>query len=161
MEEWRKDETAAMRDLRYKLNPRPDDVRLVNEVHCVKGKKALIHLKTMDVIHSFFLPQMRLKQDALPGKTVLVWFEPIDANCEKTTSGWRDGRRKDAKKGWVDDPAYVWELACAEYCGSRHSLMRGKVFVHETQADFEDWLRFAEERQHVATEEPTGVPAPK
>ena len=101
----------------------------------------LIYLKTQDVIHSFFLPHMRLKQDALPGKTILVWFEPIDANCEKVGDVWRDGRRKDERKGWVDDPAFVWELACAEYCGSRHSLMRGKLFVHPTKDDFLAWLR--------------------
>src|SRR5262249_33946510 len=58
--EWRRDDHAALRDLRNRMSPRPDDVRLVNEVHCVKDQRVLIHLKTLDVIHSFFLPHMRL-----------------------------------------------------------------------------------------------------
>jgi cytochrome c oxidase subunit 2 len=148
MAEWNADHGDAMKDVRSKLSPRPDDVRLVNEIHCVKGKMLWIHLRTQDVIHSFFLPHMRLKQDALPGKTILVWFQPTDANCEKVGNDWVDGRRHDAKKGWVKDSEYVWELACAEYCGSRHSLMRGKVFVHETQEDYNDWLKSASSYAH-------------
>jgi cytochrome c oxidase subunit 2 len=150
MKEWKTDGKNALRDLRGKLSPRPDDVRLVNEVHAVKGKRLLIHLKTQDVLHSFFLPHMRLKQDALPGKTILIWFQPTDANCEKIGGAWKDGRRKDSAKGWIDDPEFVWELACAEFCGSRHSLMRGKLYVHETQADFDDWLKSAQEAQRYA-----------
>jgi len=146
MAEWDKDNQAAMRDLRMKLPPRPDDVRLVNELHAVKGQRTLIHLKTQDVLHSFFLPQMRLKQDAMPGRTLLIWFEPTDANCERVGDDWKDGRRRDTKKGWVDDPTYIWELACTEFCGSRHSLMRGKLYVHEDRSDFEAWLNVASAR---------------
>ena len=51
-----------------------DDVHVVNEVHTWKGANVKIYLKTHDVIHSFFLPNLRLKQDALPGKTIPVWF---------------------------------------------------------------------------------------
>jgi cytochrome c oxidase subunit 2 len=144
MNEW-KQRSSVVQDIRMKLPPRPDDVRLVNEIHVVKGQKALVHLRTTDVIHSFFLPQMRLKQDALPGKTIPVWFEATEANCIKRDGVWVDGYRFDGgKKDWIKDGNYVWELACAEFCGARHSLMRGKVFVHETRADFEDWLKSAE-----------------
>ena len=52
-----------------------DDLRLVNDLHFVKGKPALIYLKSMDVLHSFFLPQFRIKQDAVPGLTIPVWFD--------------------------------------------------------------------------------------
>lgn len=152
--EWRADDKAAMRDLRLRLAPRQDDVRLVNEVHAVKGQRLLIHLRTQDVLHSFFLPQMRLKQDAMPGRTILIWFEPTDANCERVGDEWKDGRRKDPKKGWVDDSTYIWELACTEYCGSRHSLMRGKLFVHDTQEDFDAWLKLASQRGSAKSEEP-------
>src|SRR5262245_38884570 len=108
MEEWRTKSGSALDDLHHRLSQRPDDVRLVNEVQAVKNQRMLIYLKTQDVLHSFFLPHMRLKQDALPGKTILVWFEPTDANCERVGDVWRDGRRKDAQKGWVDDPGFVW-----------------------------------------------------
>jgi len=151
MKEW-EDRPAAMKDVRLKVPPRPDDVRLVNEVHCVKGQKTLVHLKTQDVIHSFFLPHMRLKQDALPGKTIPVWFQAEEANCHKEGTEWQDGSRHDAAKGWVKDHKYIWELACAEYCGSRHSLMRGKLYVHESQDDFNDWLKTAETAQKKTSE---------
>ncbi|MCX7700833.1 MAG: cytochrome c oxidase subunit II [Gemmataceae bacterium] len=149
LEVWKRDPKSALTDLRRKLTPQPDDVRLVNELHAVKGERLLIHLKTLDVIHSLFLPQMRLKQDALPGKTILAWFEPTEANCQRVGDVWRDGVRKDAKGNWVWDPSYVWEIACTEFCGSRHSLMRGKLFVHETREDFEAWLKVAAAKQRV------------
>src|SRR5579859_2877000 len=59
-----------------------DDIDLPNELHTWKGAKVKIYLKTEDVIHSFFLPQLRLKQDALPGKTIPIWFEVTEANVE-------------------------------------------------------------------------------
>ena len=49
-----------------KLNT-PDDLFTVNDLHFVKNRTALIYLKSSDVLHSFFLPQMRIKQDAVPG----------------------------------------------------------------------------------------------
>ena len=147
LKEW-SDPANARKDFRMKMPARPDDVRRVNEVHCVKGKKMLVHLRTQDVIHSFFLPQLRLKQDALPGKTIPVWFQVEEANCVKENGVWKDGMRYDEeKKTWEKEPRNIWELACAEYCGARHSLMRGKLFVHATQEDFEDWLKTVETEQ--------------
>jgi len=153
LREWDKDRDIAMKDVRLKLPARPDDVRRTNEIHCVKGQKVLVHLKTLDVLHSFFLPQMRLKQDALPGRTMPVWFEATEANCVKQNGVWKDGLRyNEAKTSWVKDDTYIWELACAEFCGSRHSLMRGKVYVHADQKDFEDWLATAEREGHATTD---------
>jgi heme/copper-type cytochrome/quinol oxidase subunit 2 len=43
----------------------------------------------------------------------------------------------------------IWELACAEFCGARHSLMRGKLYVHETKQDYLDWLKQAEADQNL------------
>ena len=151
MGEW-KDHAEALRDVRSKMSPRPDDIRLANEIHCVKNQKVMIHLKTQDVIHSLFLPQLRLKQDALPGKTIPVWFQATEANCRFQNGEWHDGLRKDEAKGvWVKDHDYIWEIACAEFCGSRHSLMRGKLFVHETQEDFDHWLKAAETASRQST----------
>jgi cytochrome c oxidase subunit II len=97
----------------------PDDLILVNDLHFVKSnpdtvKMALIYLKSSDVLHSFFLPQMRIKQDAVPGLTIPVWFD-----CDR---------------------AGKYELVCAELCGWGHYKMRGNVTVHETQAEFEEWM---------------------
>jgi cytochrome c oxidase subunit II len=91
-----------------------DDLIVVNDLHFVKNKQALIYLKSSDVLHSFFLPQMRIKQDAVPGITIPVWFD-----CN--TGG-------------------DYDLACAELCGWGHYKMRGRVTVHETEADLQQWI---------------------
>jgi cytochrome c oxidase subunit 2 len=65
-----------------------DDVHVVNEIHVwaktpERGARVLVHLTTRDVIHSFYLPNLRLKQDALPGKVIPVWFEATEPNTKK------------------------------------------------------------------------------
>jgi cytochrome c oxidase subunit 2 len=90
-----------------------DDLFAVNDFHFVKDKPTLIHLKSSDVLHSFYLPEMRIKQDAVPGMTIPVWFDA--------------------------DTAGDYELVCAELCGWGHYKMRGKVVVHETEAEFRKW----------------------
>jgi cytochrome c oxidase subunit 2 len=105
-----------------KLNT-ADDLITVNDLHFVKEQTALIYLKSSDVIHSFFLPQMRIKQDAVPGLTIPVWFDA--------------------------DTAGQYELVCAELCGWGHYKMRGNVTVHNTDAEFQEWLdkKLAEQNQ--------------
>ena len=75
----------------------------------------MIHLQAKDVLHSFFLPQLRIKQDAVPGLKISVWFDA--------------------------DQAGHYELVCAELCGWGHGRMRANVTVHETQAEFDEWLK--------------------
>ena len=91
-----------------------DDLHLINDLHVVKNEKTLIRLVSKDVIHSFFLPQMRIKQDAVPGLKINVWFDA--------------------------DQAGKYDLVCAELCGWGHGRMRGVVTVHETRAELEEWL---------------------
>jgi cytochrome c oxidase subunit 2 len=91
-----------------------DDLFTVNDLHFVKNKQALIYLKSSDVLHSFYLPILRIKQDAVPGLTIPVWFDA--------------------------DTAGSYELVCAELCGWGHYKMRGKVTVHETEAEFQKWV---------------------
>src|SRR5262249_28337948 len=120
-------------------NRHADDIHGVNEIHVYKNVKVKVYLKTRDVIHSFYLPNLRLKQDALPGKTIPVWFEvndyntiPVDKNGKRVKPGdkmpidhWVDGFDEndpekygvDAKTGKYSHPEQVWELACAELCG--------------------------------------------
>jgi cytochrome c oxidase subunit 2 len=152
MTEWEQDPSKAGD---FAANPHLDDVLMPNDLHIWKGtqdkpNRVLVHLRTLDVIHSFFLPHLRLKQDALPGKTIPVWFAVTDHNVEY-----------DAKSGrWVEiggldsvgkakDPEKVWELACAEFCGVRHSMMRGKLFVHKDKEDYLKWLQKAEADQNA------------
>lgn len=130
----------------FARNPHADDVHGVNELHVIKDHPVLIHLGTRDVIHSFNLPHMRVKQDALPGKTLKVWFTPTKANTRKNDTGrWEDGYNPVTKQ---PDHHHVWDLACAELCGWGHYRMVGRLYVHETREDYLDWLADAELRQN-------------
>jgi cytochrome c oxidase subunit II len=136
--------------------PEFDDVHLANELHTWKGGKVKILLKSTDVIHSFFLPNLRLKQDALPGKTIPMWFECNDWNAKfDPTTGQTTYRP--LEKG-EHDPRH-WEIACAELCGGGHYRMRGRLYVYETKADYEAWLKYSKDQQSSRQTSPT-KPAP-
>ncbi len=123
-----------------------DDLHIGNEVHTWKGAQTRIYLKTRDVLHSFFLPNMRLKQDAVPGKTIPVWFQPTEANGEFKDGKWVYDKDEGGKEK-------VWELACAELCGWGHYKMQGHLYVHKDKASYEAWLQHALEKQNVRTRE--------
>jgi cytochrome c oxidase subunit II len=90
-----------------------DDIVTLNQLHFPVGRAVVVSLHSKDVIHSFFLPEFRVKQDAVPGMTTRIWFEAT-----------RVGH---------------WEIACAELCGLGHFRMKGFVTV-ETPEEFERWL---------------------
>ncbi|MSP41566.1 MAG: cytochrome c oxidase subunit II [Deltaproteobacteria bacterium] len=92
-----------------------DDVKFDNDIHVPVNKPIRVQLSAKDVIHSFFLPNLRLKQDAVPGRTILVWFEAT-----------KPGK---------------YELPCAELCGFGHSGMKGWLYVHSV----DDYKKWAEE----------------
>ena len=89
-----------------------DDKTLLDEMHVPVNKVVHVHLRSQDVIHSFFVPQFRMKQDAVPGREIVQWFEV-------------------AKPG-------KYELPCAELCGFGHSGMRGWIYVHSPE-DYQKW----------------------
>ena len=130
-----------------------DDLHVVNEVHTWKGANVKLFLKTRDVLHSFFLPNLRIKQDALPGKTIPVWFNATQANCQEVDGLWLSGYRyDDSSQKWEKDKEYVWELACAELCGWGHYKMKGRLTV-ESREKFDKWLE-EKYRQQTATQDP-------
>ncbi len=90
-----------------------DDIFLVNQLYLPVGQPVHLWIRSKDVIHSFFLPNFRVKQDAVPGMTIDIWFTP-------TKTG-------------------TYELACAEHCGLGHYRMRGFVFV-QTPEEFAETL---------------------
>jgi cytochrome c oxidase subunit 2 len=106
----------------------PDDIHVVNDLHLPVNEDILIELKSMDVLHSFFLPQMRIKQDAVPGMRIPVWFRVT-----------RQG---------------VYDLVCAELCGWGHYKMKGRVTV-EPRAKFEEWLQTRYSEQEATQETQT------
>jgi cytochrome c oxidase subunit 2 len=127
--------------------PQFDDVHVVNELHVIKDWPIVVHLTTRDVIHSFNLPHFRVKQDALPGREIPLWFTPIKANTVRGDDGrWRHGVDPVSKKA---ERELEWDLPCAELCGWGHYRMIGKVYVHGTEGDFLDWLGSIEQQQAV------------
>lgn len=90
-----------------------DDFVTRNELHFPVGQPVRVTLTAEDVIHSFFLPEFRVKQDVVPGMETYVWFEAT-----------RTGE---------------FTLGCAELCGLGHYRMRGTVFVH-TPEEFQQWM---------------------
>lgn len=85
------------------------------ELHLVAGRPAALELASTDVIHSLFVPEFRLKQDAVPGRITRMVFTP-------TLAG-------------------TFPIVCAEYCGTNHSRMGAVAVVHPDQPSFDAWAR--------------------
>jgi cytochrome c oxidase subunit 2 len=90
-----------------------DDFTVRNQLHVIVNQPTAVELTSEDVIHSFFVPEWRLKQDAVPGMQITAWFEA-------TKTG-------------------EFELGCAELCGMGHYRMRARVFVH-TPDEYKAWV---------------------
>jgi len=107
--------------------PGSDDVESVNELHVPVGEKMVFHLRSFDVLHSFFVPDFRVKQDAVPGLVIPLWFQVLENQLE-SGQAYKD-----------------YDLLCAELCGWGHFKMQGKVRVH-TADGFREWLRETEQK---------------
>ncbi len=116
-----------------------DDVTTVNQLYLPVGKPVIVHLSSKDVIHSFGLPEMRIKQDAVPGIVIPVWWKPTVTTAEM--------RQRLGK------PEFVYEIACAQLCGISHASMRGFVTIQEP-AEFQAWMD-----EQVAAQASTGEDA--
>lgn len=90
-----------------------DDITTINQLHLPVNQTVLVRLTSKDVIHSFFVPQFRMKQDAVPGMMGRLWV-----SATKTGN---------------------YEIACAELCGLGHYRMRGFLIVESAEA-FQAWL---------------------
>jgi cytochrome c oxidase subunit 2 len=104
-----------------------DDVVTLNQLHLPVNHKILIYLTSKDVIHSFFLPQMRVKQDAIPGMSIPIWFEPN-----------RVTPPENSLPGCAVKQT-CWEIACAQLCGLTHYRMRG-FYQIDDEAGYQKWL---------------------
>jgi cytochrome c oxidase subunit 2 len=91
-----------------------DDFMKIDSLHLVVNRDYVIDLTARDVVHSFFVPAFRIKQDLVPGMDIKMWIRP-------TRTG-------------------VFELACAELCGLGHYRMRGVVYVQQPK-DYAAWLQ--------------------
>ena len=91
-----------------------DDKTFDNEIHAPVGKPVRLILRAQDVIHSLYMPNLRFKQDAVPGREIPAWFNAT-----------KPGK---------------YEIPCAELCGFGHSGMRGWLFVH-TPEEYAKWVK--------------------
>lgn len=91
----------------------PDGTRSLNEIHIPVDKPVRFVMTSTDVLHDFYVPDMRVKHDVVPNRYTQIWFTPTVVGEHVST--------------------------CAEYCGKGHSDMKAKVFV-DTQAKFDEWM---------------------
>ena len=101
-----------------------DDITTINQLNLPVDRPVLVHLSSKDVIHSFGLYEMRVKQDAIPGMTIPVWFIPN-----------RVGE---------------YEIACSQLCGLGHFRMRGFITI-QNAADYQKWYDDQEKELRPAT----------
>lgn len=94
--------------------PAQDDVIINGPLHLPINRPVLVEIRSKDVLHSFFVPEFRVKMDAVPGLVTRIWFTPT-------------------KKGTFD-------VLCAELCGIAHFQMKSKIIV-EAAEDFQQWLQ--------------------
>jgi cytochrome c oxidase subunit 2 len=103
-----------------------DDFTNSSELHIPKGKPVLLKIRARDVLHSVFIPHMRVKMDAVPGMPTKFWFI-----ADKSTAD---------MKAELGNPDFKYEIACTEVCGRSHFAMR-LILVVDEPADYEKWKK--------------------
>lgn len=91
----------------------PDDLISTSDFYVPVNKKILVQLESLDVIHSFWVPSLRLKQDVVPGRRILAWFDTFKTGA--------------------------YDIGCSQLCGVAHGNMRGELHV-VSDTEFSDWL---------------------
>lgn len=107
-----------------------DDITTLNQLHFPVNKPVLAELSSKDVIHSFFIPVLRVKQDAIPGMKIPMW--------------------------WQASKTGQFEIACAQLCGNSHATMKGFVSI-DTPEEYAAWVA---EREKELAPPPPPEPAP-
>ncbi|HHC73281.1 MAG TPA: cytochrome c oxidase subunit II [Thiotrichales bacterium] len=107
----------------------PNGVRTFNELRVPAGKPILLRMTSRDTIHSHWIPDFRVKEDSMPGRTTYLWFQPKEVGEHVVT--------------------------CAEYCGHLHSRMTGKLIVMAPE-EFDQWYNEAATRIQTASSEQKG-----
>jgi len=103
----------------------PEGKKEINELHLPLGQPVRLTMTSQDVIHSFYVPAFRVKQDVLPGRYTSLWFKPEQVG--------------------------TYHLFCAEYCGTKHSGMIGSVVVMDP-VDYQRWLQEGAVTESMASE---------
>jgi cytochrome c oxidase subunit II len=111
-----------------------DDFVSTSELHVPVNKPVLLKIRARDVLHSVFIPHMRVKMDAVPGMPTKFWFVP-----DKTTAQMRSE---------LTNPNFDYEIACTEICGRGHFAMKLRLIV-EDEASYRKWC--AEQKTFLET----------
>jgi cytochrome c oxidase subunit 2 len=114
--------TVVGRQWMWKIQ-HPTGQREINELHVPLGQPVKMTMTSQDVIHSFFIPAFRVKQDVVPGMYSQLWFQATETG--------------------------TFHLFCAEYCGTEHSRMIGSVIVMDPK-DYEAWLTSGSTQESMA-----------
>ena len=99
-----------------------DDLVTINDLRVPTNRPVHVRLRSADVIHSFYLPNFRTKQDAMPGMTTQIWFQAQEMGTKPGGS--------------------TYDIGCAQHCGSNHYKMHGVLTVY-TPTEFDAWYRAA------------------
>ncbi|HZT24893.1 MAG TPA: cytochrome c oxidase subunit II [Pseudolabrys sp.] len=103
----------------------PSGIREINEIHAPTGKPVVLVMTSEDVIHSMFLPALRIKKDVLPGRYTYLWFT-------------------------ADNPG-TYMLECTQFCGTSHSRMTGRIVIMKP-ADYAQWVTAQPQTRGLAQE---------
>lgn len=106
-----------------------DDFVLENELHLPMDEPLVVQLESEDVLHSFFLRNLRIKQDLIPGKKQFAWFTIVSEKIEQDK---------------------VYDILCAELCGWGHARMNGRLYP-KTKSDFQEFLKLNDLKQNGFT----------
>ena len=107
-----------------------DDLVTTGNLVVPIGRPINAEMRSMDVLHSFFLPNFRFKQDAVPGLKTNIWFRATKLSAERAPVADRDGTAQQLD---------YWDIVCAELCGNAHTTMSGRLFV-VSDDDYAKWL---------------------
>jgi cytochrome c oxidase subunit 2 len=116
-----------------------DDITTVNQMYLPVNRPVIVRLRSKEVIHSFGVPEFRVKQDAIPGLTIPIWFIPTITTEEMRTR--------------LANPEFQYEIACAQLCGLGHARMRGFVTVQSAE-EFQKWMEETSKEQAGAASDP-------
>lgn len=109
-----------------------DDITTLNQLHFPVNKPVIAELSSKDVIHSFFIPVLRVKQDAIPGMKIPIW--------------------------WEANHTGQFEIGCAQLCGNGHTTMRGFVSI-DSPEDYKTWFDEQQKELNPPPAEPAAAPA--
>ena len=101
-----------------------DDLHTVNDLYLPVGEEAMLVIKSMDVLHNFFIPAVRVKNDVVPGMKQHLWFTPM-----------KEGK---------------YDIVCAELCGWGHYKMKGRMTIVSPEA-FDAWMTQKKQEQSATT----------